>query len=140
MKLKDIKENKANPRLIKDYKYHQLVNSIKDFPKMLELRPIVIDTDGTILGGNMRFKALKELGYKEIPDTWVKRADELSDAEKQRFIIEDNVGFGEWDYDALANEWDVNDLVEWGLDLPSYEPEKKQETESECCPNCGKKI
>lgn len=92
MKLKEIKPNKANPRIIKDYKFKKLCNSISEFPKMMELRPIVVDTDGTILGGNMRYKALQELGYKEIPDNWVKRASELTDQEKQRFIIEDNVG------------------------------------------------
>lgn len=85
---------------------------------MMELRPMVIDSDGTVLGGNMRLKALQELGYTEIPDTWVRRAADLTDEEKQRFIIADNVGFGEWDWEALANEWDAGDLVEWGLDVP----------------------
>lgn len=118
MKLKDIKPNKANPRTIKDDKFRKLVNSIREFPKMMELRPMVIDSDGTVLGGNMRLKALQELGYTDVPDTWVKRASELTDEEKQRFIIADNVGFGEWDWEALANEWDVEDLTEWGLDVP----------------------
>jgi hypothetical protein len=121
MKLKDIKLNKSNPRLIKDDKFKKLVKSIEEFPKMMELRPIVIDNDMTILGGNMRYKALSELGYKEVPDEWVKRADELTDEEKQRFIIADNVGFGEWEWDALANEWDANKLQEWGLDLPGFD-------------------
>jgi hypothetical protein len=71
-----------------------------------------------ILGGNMRFKALKELGYKDVPDEWVKRDSELTEAEKQRFIIADNIGFGEYDWDVLANEWDKNDLIEWGLEIP----------------------
>jgi len=84
----------------------------------MELRPMVIDADGTVLGGNMRLKALQELGYTEIPDTWVRRAADLTDEEKQRFIIADNVGFGEWDWEALANEWDAGDLSDWGLDVP----------------------
>jgi len=90
---------------------------------MLELRPIVIDDDGTILGGNMRFRALLELGYKELPDSWVRKASELTDEEKQRFIIEDNVPFGEWDWEKLANEWDDKLLEEWGLELPTISNE-----------------
>ena len=128
MKLSEIKLNKANPRLIKDDKFHKLVQSIKEFPKMMALRPIVIDNDGTILGGNMRFKALTELGYKEVPDEWIKRADALTDDEKQRFIIEDNVGFGEWDFEALQ-DWDTDKLDEWGLDVPEWDDysEKNEE-------------
>jgi len=120
IKLNQIKINSANPRLIKDDRFRKLVKSIKEFPKMLELRPIVIDDDGTILGGNMRYRALKELGYKEIPDNWVKKASELTDEEKRRFIIEDNVGFGEWDMDMLANEWDAEELEEWGVEGIEY--------------------
>lgn len=118
MKVTKIKTNSSNPRIIRDAKFKKLVNSIKDFPKMMSLRPIVIDTDGTILGGNMRYKAILSLGYKEIPDEWVKVANELTDEEKQRFIIEDNVAFGDWDFDILANEWDTVDLEEWGMELP----------------------
>ena len=92
---------------------------------MLELRPIVIDDDGTILGGNMRFRALLELGYKEIPDSWVRKASELTDEEKQRFIIEDNVPFGEWDWEKLANEWDDKLLEEWGVDIPELKETEK---------------
>lgn len=117
MKVTAIKTNSANPRIIRDAKFKKLVNSIKDFPKMMSLRPIVIDTDGTILGGNMRYKAILSLGYKEIPDEWVKVANELTDEEKQRFIIEDNVAFGDWDFDLLANAWDTNLLNDWGVDL-----------------------
>lgn len=151
MKLKDIKPNKTNPRTIKDDKFRKLVNSIRDFPKMMELRPMVIDSDGTVLGGNMRLKALQELGYTDVPDTWVKRASELTDEEKQRFIIADNVGFGEWDWDALGSDWDAFDLTEWGIDLPVYEmptlndalnelenKDKKQTTTTDVkCPKCG---
>ena len=85
---------------------------------MMKLRPIVVDGEGVVLGGNMRLKALQHMKYKEIPDEWVKRADELTEDEKKRFIIEDNVGFGDWDFDALANEWDTELLDDWGLDLP----------------------
>ena len=120
IKLNQIKINSANPRLIKDDRFRKLVKSIKEFPKMLELRPIVIDDDGTILGGNMRYRALKELGYKEIPDNWVKKASELTDEEKRRFIIEDNVAFGDWDMDMLANEWDAEELEEWGVEGIEY--------------------
>ena len=120
MKLSDIHTNPSNPRLIKDERFKKLVKSIDEFPKMMALRPIIVDAGGMILGGNMRFKALKELKYKDIPDEWVKRASELTDEEKQRFIIEDNVPFGEWDWDTLANEWDAEQLTEWGLEIPDF--------------------
>lgn len=87
---------------------------------MMELRPIVVDGDDMILGGNMRFKALKELGYKDVPDEWIKRADELTEDEKRRFIIEDNVPFGEWDMEVLS-EWDSGLLNDWGVELPTFE-------------------
>ena len=120
MKITELKINKANPRFIRDEKFKLLKKSVQEFPSMMELRPIVIDTDGTILGGNMRYRALLDLGYKELPDTWVKRADQLTDAEKQRFIIEDNVGFGEWDWDMLSSEWDEQSLKDLGMDLPVF--------------------
>lgn len=100
---------------------------------MMELRPIIIDNDNMILGGNMRLRALKELGYKDIPSGWVKRADELTEDEKRRFVIADNVGFGEWDFDMLANEWDSMELQEWGLEVPvalSFE-DKNQEIDTD---------
>lgn len=118
MKLSEIKPNKDNPRLIRDERFKKLVKSIQDFPEMMALRPIIVDNEGVILGGNMRYRALKDLKYKEIPDEWVKRADELTEEQKRRFIIEDNVPFGEWDWDILANEWNPEELAEWGLDLP----------------------
>ena len=121
MKINEIKLNKSNPRIIKDYKFEKLKKSISEFPKMLELRPMVIDNNNVVLGGNMRLTALKDLGYKEIPDNWVKRASELTDEEKQRFVIADNVGFGDWDWDILANEWDSELIADWGLDVPSFE-------------------
>ena len=118
--IKNIKPNPNNPRLIKDDKFEKLCKSIKEFPQMMELRPIIVDETFTILGGNMRYNALKHLGYKEIPDEWVKQSNELTEAQKQEFIVKDNVGFGEWDWDILANEWDSEKLEEWGLELPNY--------------------
>lgn len=114
--LKTLKINPKNPRTIKGQRLADLVRSVKDFPKMMALRPIIVDDAGMILGGNMRFRALQELGYKEIPDDWVKRASDLTDEERQRFIIADNVGFGEWDYQQLSS-WDGGDLKEWGLEI-----------------------
>lgn len=125
VKLSLLKVNPANPRFIKDERFKKLVKSLSEFPKMMALRPIIVDADGMILGGNMRFKALKELKYKDIPDEWVKRASELTDEEKQRFIIEDNVPFGEWDFDILANEWDADQLAEWGLEIPDFAQNKE---------------
>lgn len=113
--LSDLKLNENNPRLIREDKFKKLVASIKDFPKMMELRPIVIDKDMNILGGNMRFRALQEAGYNEIDDSWVKIADKLTDEEKKRFVIEDNMPFGEWDWDILANNFEVGDLLDWGF-------------------------
>jgi DNA modification methylase len=131
MKLSEIHTNPSNPRLIKDDKFKKLVKSISEFPKMMELRPIIIDSEGTILGGNMRFKALQELKYKDIPSEWVKRAEELTEAEKRRFIIEDNVPFREWDWDTLANEWDQAELLEWGLDIPDFAINKVEAVEDD---------
>jgi DNA modification methylase len=116
MKLNDIHTNPDNPRLIKDDKFKKLVASIKDFPKMMSLRPIVVDDTMTILGGNMRYKALQEAGYTEIDDSWVKIAKELTDAEKKRFVIEDNMPFGEWDWELLGNNYEIADLLDWGFD------------------------
>lgn len=118
MLLSQIKPNPDNPRIIKDDKFKKLVQSIKDFPKMMELRPMVVDGTWVVLGGNMRLQALKEAGYTDIPDNWVRMAASLTEAEKRQFIIKDNVGFGEWDWDTLANEWDKDELEGWGLDLP----------------------
>lgn len=120
MKLTNIKSNPNNPRIIKDEKFKKLCESIKALPKMMELRPIVVDENFIVQGGNMRLKALNELGYKDIPDTWVKQAKDFSEDELKEFIIKDNVGFGEWDWDDLANNWDVEKLEEWGLDIPDF--------------------
>jgi DNA modification methylase len=115
VKISSVKANPNNPRLIKDDKFKKLVQSIKDFPKMLELRPIVVNDDMVVLGGNMRLKACKEVGLKEVP---IIKASELTEDQQREFIVKDNVGFGEWDWDMIANEWDTEQLAEWGLDLP----------------------
>tara|TARA_R110001632_G_scaffold9919_1_gene37551 strand:+ start:2220 stop:2771 length:552 start_codon:yes stop_codon:yes gene_type:complete len=114
IKISKIKSNLKNPRLIKDQKFKNLVKSIKEFPEMLKLRPIVVDENNIILGGNMRYKASIEAGLKEI---YAIQADNLSEDQKKEFIIKDNVGFGEWDWDILANEFDNKELNEWGLDV-----------------------
>lgn len=114
IKVNKLKENPNNPRNISNTKFEKLKSSIKEFPKMLELRPIVIDENNIVLGGNMRLKALKELGIDEVP--YIQEKD-LSEEQKKQFIIKDNVGFGSWDYDMLANEWDETVLNDWGLDL-----------------------
>jgi len=119
LKINEIKANESNPRIIKEAKFKKLVKSIKDFPKMLELRPIVIDENNIILGGNMRYKACVEAGIKEVP---VKIAKGLTEEQKQEFIVKDNVGFGEWDWDILGNEWDNQKLGEWGMDV--WQPEE----------------
>ena len=131
IKITDIKTNPNNPRLIKDEKFAKLVKSINEFPKMMELRPLVVNADNVILGGNMRFKALKELGYTNIPKEWVKRADELTEDETRRFIIADNVGFGEHDWDLLANDWDTQELEDWGLDGFPFDEETELEAEED---------
>jgi len=115
VKINSIKTNPKNPRLIKDDKFKKLVNSIKEFPQMLELRPIVVDENNIILGGNMRHKACIEAGLKEV---YIVQAKDLTELQKDEFIVKDNVGFGEWDWDILANEWDTDKLQDWGLDLP----------------------
>jgi site-specific DNA-methyltransferase (adenine-specific) len=119
-KLSDIKLNPNNPRLIKDDKFTKLVQSIKEFPEMLDIRPIVVNSDMVILGGNMRFKACKEAGLKEVP---IIIADKLTEEQQREFLIKDNVSGGEWDFEMLANEWDVEQLEEWGLDVPNFDSE-----------------
>lgn len=115
VKISQVKRNPENPRLIKDNKFHKLVKSIKEFPEMLDIRPIVVNKDMIVLGGNMRLKACQEAGLKEVP---VIQADTLTAEQQREFIVKDNVGFGEWDWDMIANEWDAEQLDDWGLDLP----------------------
>ena len=121
MKLKDIKPNPNNPRVLRDDKFQKLKQSITEFPKMLSLRPMVIDENNVVLGGNMRLRALQELGFTDVEEAWVKRSRDLTEDEKKRFIIADNVAFGEWDWDTLANDWEVVDLEAWGLEIPQFD-------------------
>ena len=118
VKLSEIKSNPNNPRIIKDDKFRKLVKSIQEFPKMLEIRPVVVNADMIVLGGNMRLKACKEAGLKEVPVIF---AHDLTEEEQKQFIIKDNVGFGEWDWDMIANEWDAEELEEWGFDIPGFD-------------------
>lgn len=112
-----VKPNPTNPRVIKDDRFKRLVESITAFPKMLEIRPIVVNHEMIILGGNMRLRACQEAGLKTIP---IIKADDLTEEQQKQFIIKDNVGFGEWDWNALANEWDDKSLSEWGLSEMKY--------------------
>lgn len=126
MKVTEIKSNPNNPRTIKDENFKKLVQSLKDFPEMAVVRPVVINQDNVILGGNMRFKAMVEAGWDDIPVTQVKG---WTKAQEQEFIIKDNVSGGEWDWDLLASEWDAEELDAWGLELPdSLKPEEWEES------------
>lgn len=122
--IRQIRPNPDNPRFIKEGKFEKLVKSIKEFPEMLELRPIVVNQDMVVLGGNMRLKACEEAGIEQVPIIF---ADNLTEEQQKEFIIKDNSSFGEWDWDLLANEWDASDLIDWGMDLPkewSLDPEE----------------
>jgi len=123
VKISKVVPNENNPRFIKDYKFKKLVQSIQDFPEMLKLRPIVVNKDMVVLGGNMRLKACKEAGLKEV---YILKADELTEQQQREFIVKDNVGFGEWDWDILGNEWNVEQLENWGLEGFPFE-EKESE-------------
>ena len=120
LKISAVKPNTDNPRVIRDNKFQKLVASIKEFPEMLKLRPIVVNKDMIILGGNMRYKASIEAGLKEV---WVLKAEDLTEEQEKEFIVKDNVGFGEWDWDILANIWDTKKLKDWGLDV--WQPEEE---------------
>lgn len=117
IKISDLKTNPNNPRFIKDDKFHKLVQSLKDFPEMAKVRPIVVNQEMVVIGGNMRLKAMKEAGWKEVPVQVV----DWSEDQQREFIVKDNVGFGDWDWDMLANEWDADDLEKWGLDVPQID-------------------
>jgi DNA modification methylase len=135
VKISDVKVNPNNPRLIKDDKFKKLVQSVKDFPEMLDIRPIVVNADMVVLGGNMRLKACKEAGLKEVP---IIMADKLTEDQQREFLIKDNVSGGEWDWDILANEWEVEQLEEWGLDIPvNFEVELEAEEDDFAVPEGG---
>lgn len=127
VKISEVKINPNNPRLIKDDKFKKLVKSIEEFPQMLEIRPIVVNKDMIVLGGNMRLKACQEAGLKEVP---IIIADNLTEEQQREFLIKDNVSGGEWDWDILANEWDSELLEEWGLDV-KFSPDTPEEEEPE---------
>ena len=137
-----IKPNPDNPRFVKDSKFKKLVKSIKEFPEMLEKRPIIVDENMVVLGGNMRLKACKSAGLFEV---WIDQATGWSEEKKKEFIIKDNVGFGEWDWDVVANEWNPNELDDWGLDVWQDPPQNDDQDDSpkenepkEFCEYCGK--
>lgn len=130
-KIKDVKPNTKNPRVIKDAKFRKLVQSIKEFPQMLKLRPIVLDENGIILGGNMRYRASVEAGLKEV---WITTVTDWTEEQKQEFIVKDNSSFGEWDWDLLANEFELEDLGEWGLDIPTYLTDEDEEPQYDTDP------
>jgi len=114
-----VKSNPDNPRLIKDDKFKKLVKSLQEFPEMANVRPIVVNGDMVVLGGNMRLKAMQEAGWKDVPIEVV----DWSEEKQREFIIKDNVGFGEWDWSLIANEWDAEQVAEWGLDVPIFDEE-----------------
>ena len=123
VKISKVKGNPSNPRIIKNDKFKKLVKSIKEFPEMLKLRPIVVDEDFMVLGGNMRLKASKEAGLKEV---WIDIAEGLTEEQKKEFIVKDNVGFGEWDWAMLGNEWNTIKITEWGLDVWENQDDKNE--------------
>jgi ParB-like chromosome segregation protein Spo0J len=123
VKIGEIKPNPNNPRLIKDNKFNQLVKSIKEFPDMMKIRPIVVNQEGIILAGNMRYHACKHLKKKTVE---VLRVD-LNDDRQREFLVKDNNNFGEWNWDDIANEWDTSELVDWGIDIPSFDVSEPQE-------------
>jgi hypothetical protein len=127
--------NPTNPRIIKDDKFKKLVKSIQEFPQMLELRPIVVDANMIVLGGNMRLKACKAAGLTEVP---IVIADNLTEEQQAEFIIKDNVGFGEWDWDLLANEWDAASITDWGLDIGGFDLKAEEFNEEFSLPDGDK--
>jgi hypothetical protein len=123
-----LKTNPNNPRLIKDDKFKKLVKSIMEFPTMLMLRPLIVNNDLVVLAGNMRLKACKEVGLKEVP---VIKASNLTKEQEAEFLIKDNISSGSWDFDELANEWNDFDLINWGLEIPKFESETVEDLQEE---------
>lgn len=146
VKIDSIFENPENPRTINKVKFKKLVKSVREFPEMLKLRPIVVNKEMGILGGNMRFKACQELKLKEV---YIIQATDLTDSQVEQFIIKDNVGYGDWEWDMLANSWDIDKLEDWGVNVPTikntellsgleykpmyYEPRKEPNINLEDC-------
>ena len=120
MKLSEIKPNPNNPRLVRDDKFKKLCQSIKSFPEMMALRPIIVDENNIIQGGNMRFKELSEMNYKDVPDEWIKQGKDLTPEQWKEFVIKDNVGFGEWNWEIITIDWETETLKDWGLDVPNW--------------------
>jgi ParB-like chromosome segregation protein Spo0J len=142
VKISEVKANPNNPRIIKDEKFRKLVESIKSLPEMLKLRPIVVNDDMIILGGNMRLRACKESGLKVVP---IIKASELTEDQQKEFMIRDNASSGSWDFEALANEWDADMLNDWGVDVPIFDDASDDESEEpkkaeKLCPHCGEVI
>ena len=133
--IQEVRPNENNPRFIKDYKFKKLVKSIKEFPQMLKLRPIVVNSEMVVLGGNMRLKACKEAGLKEV---WVLKADELTEQQQREFIVKDNVGFGEWDWDILGNEWNTQQLEDWGMEVIGFDVDEDDLSDSFSLPDGDK--
>lgn len=131
MKLSDIKPNPDNPRLFRRDKLQKLIKSIEEFPKMMSIRPIVVDEDGTILGGNLRYEALRKMGKKTIPDDWVVKASELTEEEKRRFIVADNVELGTWDDEMLRRQYSFDELEAWGAEF--IKPPKQEDYTNQNC-------
>jgi len=140
------KENETNPRYINKQNFKKLVNSLKEFPEMLEVRPLVVDEGFVVLGGNMRLKALKEAGFDEV---YINQIKSWTQEQKDQFIIKDNSSFGSWDWEILANEWNTEKLVDWGIEMPKelfaeeIDPaneDKDFEIPKEICPTCGAKM
>ena len=136
VKISKVKGNPSNPRIIKNDKFKKLVKSIQEFPEMLKLRPIVVDEDMMVLGGNMRLKASKEAGLKEV---WIDIAEGLTEEQKKEFVVKDNVNFGEWDWAMLGNEWNTIKITEWGLDVWENQDDRNElNAEAEWTgTNCG---
>ena len=125
--IKDIVPNPENPRIIRDENFKKLVRSIREFPQMLDIRPIVVNENMVTLGGNMRLKACIEAGLKKVPVIKVS----LTEEQQKEFIIKDNLGYGEWDWEMLANEWDMDELKEWGLTVDKWGDDAEEELEEE---------
>lgn len=135
MKLSELKLNPNNPRNIKEDKLDKLAQSIKDFPKMMKLRPIVYK-DGVIIGGNMRYRAIQKLGMDDIPDEWAVDADDLTEQERHRFIMQDNAEAGQTDWDVVADQYQLEDLKAWGIDIPQVDDKEDVNQDKDGCKNC----